>query len=59
MTLTDLHLTYQYHHDALHGAYRSDCGERCPLVDHLVLQGACAAVKIKETAIRRNWRPRR
>jgi len=53
LTLADLHSQYREHHDGLHGALSLPCALRCPLVDHLVLQGACAKVKISEEKERR------
>lgn len=53
-TLTDLHRTYQRDHDALHVAYALHCAPRCQLADHLVLQQALSAVRIHESAVRRN-----
>lgn len=46
------HVEYREDHDSLHLAYRSACGEPCPIRDHAVLQGEIVAVRAVERRAR-------
>jgi hypothetical protein len=46
------HEKYRYTHDVLHLAYRSDCGESCPIRNHFLLQDKIVAVRFAERRVR-------
>jgi len=46
------HGDYRKEHDTLHLLYRSDCGEPCPIRDHISLQGHIVAIRAVERRAR-------